>query len=39
MYLINSINLIYWTNIGEYIKKKDKIDMLDFLYNQCKKHH
>ena len=39
MNLINRIDLIYWMNIGEYVKNKDKIDMLDFLYKQCKKHH
>ena len=33
------MGLTYWMNIGEYIKKKDKIDMLDFLYKQCKKYH
>jgi|LauGreSuBDMM15SN_2_FD.fasta_scaffold941526_2 hypothetical protein len=37
--LMNRIDLIYWMNIGEYVKKKDKIDMLDFLYKQCKMHH
>ena len=29
----------YWMNIGNYIKNKDKLDMLDFLYKQCKTHH
>lgn len=29
----------YWLMIGEYVKNKDKIDMLDFLYKQCKMHH
>lgn len=37
--LMNRIDLMYWMNIGEYVKKKDKIDMFDFLYKQCKKHH
>ena len=29
----------YWMNLGKYVKNKDKIDMLDFLYKQCKLHH
>ena len=29
----------YWVRIGNYIKNKDKIDMFDFLYKQCKQHH
>jgi hypothetical protein len=29
----------YWMNLGNYIKNKDKIDALDFLYKQCKMHH
>ena len=29
----------YWIKIGNYIKNKDKIDMFDFLYKQCKSHH
>jgi hypothetical protein len=33
------IDLFYWLNIGKYVKNKDKIDMLDFLYKQCKLHH
>ena len=36
---MDPINLIYWMNIGQYVKMKDKIDMIDFLYKQCKKHH
>ena len=33
------MELLYWITIGNYIKNKDKIDMFDFLYKQCKKHH
>ena len=29
----------YWMILGKYIKNKDKIDALDFLYKQCKIHH
>jgi len=29
----------YWMNLGNYIKNKDKLDRLDFLYRQCKIHH
>lgn len=29
----------YWLRIGKYVKNKDKIDLFDFLYKQCKKHH
>jgi hypothetical protein len=33
------MDLDYWITIGNYVKNKDKIDMLDFLYKQCKTHH
>jgi hypothetical protein len=33
------MDFICWRNIGQYVKNKDKIDMFDFLYKQCKKHH
>jgi hypothetical protein len=33
------MDLDYWTTIGNYVKNKDKIDMLDFLYKQCKIYH
>lgn len=34
---INSLS--YWMKIGKYVQNKDKIDMLHFLYNQCKLYH
>jgi len=33
------MDLDYWITIGNYVKNKDKIDMLDFLYKQCKMYH
>ena len=36
---MDQINLYYWMTIGKYVKNKDKIDTLDFLYKQCKRHH
>lgn len=33
------MTLYYWMNLGKYVENKDKIDMLDFLYKQCKLHH
>lgn len=33
------MELICWCKIGIYMKKKEKIDTLDFLYKQCKRHH
>ena len=32
-------SLYYWMKIGNYVQKKDKIDILHFLYNQCKIYH
>jgi hypothetical protein len=32
-------NLYYWMKIGKYVRNKDKIDTLHFLYNQCKLYH
>jgi len=33
------MDLVCWENIGKYINNKVKIDILDFLYKQCKQHH
>ena len=33
------MTLYYWMNLGKYVENKDKIDMIDFLYKQCKLHH
>jgi hypothetical protein len=36
---MEKMTLYYWMNLGKYVENKDKIDMLDFLYKQCKLHH
>jgi hypothetical protein len=36
---MEQFHLQYWMSIGKYVKNKDKIDILDFLYKQCKLHH
>ena len=36
---MENLTLYYWMNLGNYVKNKDKIDMLEFLYKQCKMHH
>ena len=36
---MENLSIYYWMNIGKFVKNKDKIDMLDFLYKQCKMHH
>ena len=33
------MELINWKSIGKYVKNKERIDILHFLYNQCKMHH
>lgn len=37
--ILQNDNLYYWMKIGKYIQMKDKIDILHFLYNQCKIYH
>jgi len=36
---MENLSIHYWMIIGNYVKNKDKIDVLDFLYKQCKSHH
>jgi hypothetical protein len=36
---MEKMTLYYWMNLGKYVENKDKIDMIDFLYKQCKLHH